>query len=362
MATWKWESGQEADGVDAEESADTQAPREDGSQPLFGKFRRASMGDGRAGSMAEMWGFGGEERAREERRKRFWGAPESDARVDMEDDQPWLQFRKSDNSAQPGVVDESAAAEEAWAVEEYADDPGQYEPEPAPPSSGRGWQNFLVDGMRAEPSIDGPANPNRAAASFVAPRREPVAPPRVMPLMVETSVDLRIAVGLCTALSRDWRTIEPTVADVVIRSLARAIRKEPTLSGHDDTLGVMDIGSETGIGCLLEAPASRSFKEVVGYLAESPSEQVGPALAGFTDYGLVGIERATPRLGEGQLLSLALGARTFKPAQQGESFDWAPFANLTLAYDGNQVSDGAAARVLARVRHLIETPEELLAH
>ncbi len=354
MATWKWESGRDADDVDGEIAPDSSVPRDENAPQLFGKFRRASTGDGRNGSIAEMWGFGGEERVREERRKRFWGTASQDPRADMEDPQPWLQFRRNDGTDEPEY---DQAVEEAWdeaGTDEL--DPGTpaYAEEPPTGTSTRGWQNFLVDGMRSTPADA--AEARLAAASFVAPRREP-APPPVMPLAVEMPVDLRIAVGLCTALSKDWRTIEPTVADVVIRSLARAIRREPSLSQFDDEIAVMDLGSDTGIGCLLAQPASKPFKMVVAELAESPAEPVAQAVAGFTDYGLLGIHRATPRLGPGQRLSLALGARVFDPTHANESLN----ATLTLAYDGNLVSDGAAARVLARIRHLVETPEDLLA-
>lgn len=302
--------------------------------------------------MAEMWGFG-EERSREERRRKFWGAPERDTRADMEDDQPWLQFRRNGEENEAGFEE----AGEEWADGDVApEEPGYLEDNTHAPANGggHGWQNFLVDRMRSAPGEDTAGM--RAAGSFVAPRREP-APPPVMPLTVEMTIDVQIAVGLCTALSQDWRSLEPTVADIVIRSLARAIRREPSLAEHPDAIAVMDLGSDTGIGYLVEGPATKTFKALVAELAEATTEEVEPAVAAFTDYGMLGIQRATPRIGQGQLLSLALGARQFDPLKDADGVD----ATFTLAYDGNRVSDGAAARVLARVRHYLETPEDLLA-
>jgi pyruvate/2-oxoglutarate dehydrogenase complex dihydrolipoamide acyltransferase (E2) component len=169
------------------------------------------------------------------------------------------------------------------------------------------------------------------------------------------------AVSVCTHLGRDWQaTFEPTIADIVIRAFARAIGREPSLRELDPSIAVLDLGAEQGMGCSLKDAAKRSFKNAVSTLAEQSPEMLNDVHVSFTDYGMLGIVRATPRLLPGQSLALAFGARTFGPAPAGDAVAWKPMANVCLAYDGNLVNDGAAARVLSRLRSLVEMPDELL--
>lgn len=384
MAAWKIDPGDDAEG-----GQQPQAGEADDGQPLFGKFRRTSGADAdsdaKSRSMSEMWGFEGEVERREARRRKFWALPESNP---AEDNEPWKQFRTAPKDV---VSEDLPPLVPLWTTPHAAqpvvlsedEDEGEYEPGPEPeddeartpelePGAGRsggdqrnGWRSFLADVPPAfahpAPILpDIPATPPEPATHFSFVKAPALA--ASYPLVMETQVDMSSAVAVCTHLGRDWEMgFEPTVADIVIRAFARAIGREPSLRELSPSVAILDLGAEQDMGCLLDDAGRRSFKNAVGTLAELSPELLEGVAVSFTDYGMLGIARATPRLQTGQWLALAFGARTWGPMPAGDAVTWKPIANLCLAYDGERVNDGAAARVLARIRTLVEMPDELLA-
>ncbi len=388
MAAWKFDSNDGTDGV---------APEPEEGQPLFGNFRRSHAADDHAEkprSMTEMWGFEGENERREARRRRFWQV--SEAVPEHEDNEPWTQFRSAAPvEPEPIAEPEPVSTVESWASPEFVPEPPESVPfanvsphvhqqdapevvaEPATPAaSGRnGWRSFLAEVPPAverpmvplpklgdptpSPAIHAPEPPRDESVARLARRLTSVS--SAHPLVMETSVQLQAAVQTCTTLGRSWGAgFEPTVADITIRALARVLLREPALKQLATGIAVLDLGADQGFGCVLESPAIRPFKDTVGELAAMEGSALDEIDISVTDFGLLSIERATPRLAPGQWMALALGARTFGPVQSGESVDWRPTASICLAYDGQRVSDGAAARLLSRLRSLMEAPEDLI--
>lgn len=389
MAAWKFE---------ATDGSNKGAQPQGDAQPLFGNFRRNPMNDengDKPRSMSEMWGFNSAEERREARRRRFWAA-EPAAGYEHQDDAPWEQFRTSPPPPPAAVAyDEPVEAEAEWVEEDFAgelpieeagfdaefSEPAYVEPAaPTPlaapvtqPASGarNGWRAFLAESAPAverprtalpslaRPGADHPELERDESVARLARRLSSVA--SAHPLQMETSVQLEAAVQTCTRLAKAWGAgFEPTVADIAIRSLARALKREPALQDLAGGIAVLDLGAEQGVGSLLESPGERPFKDIVGELAAMDGALLEEIDVSVTDYGLLSIERATPRLAPGQWLAISLGARTFGASPNGEMVSWRPVANICLAYDGQLVSDGAAARLLSRLRTLMEAPEELI--
>lgn len=394
MAAWMLNSN---DGANDDDSAESGEPA-----PLFGNFRRASSAnDGdKPRSMTEMWGFGDENARREARRRRFW---QVEATPEHEDETPWTQFRstppvedadfapepsfgstETEDAFEPGLADDAVERVEDEEEEVYMEAPAESVPAPSPPAaSGRGgWRSFLSE---VPPAVERPQAPLPRLGDDAPAPHLATPPPSFLhephgdesvtrlarrltsgtsahPLVMETSVQLESAVQRCTQLGRSWGAgFEPTVADIAIRALARALQREPALKELAKGVAVLDLGAEQGIGCVLETPSDRPFKDTVGDLAAMEAAALDEIDVSVTDYGLLSIERATPRLAPGQWLAIALGARTFGAVQNGEFVTWKPMANVCLAYDGQRVNDGAAARLLSRLRSFMEAPDDLIA-
>ena len=343
MAAWKIETN---DSPSDDDDANSEAA------PLFGNFRRSASGsDGmdKPKSMSEMWGFGDENERREARRRRFWQLEQPEGT----EEEPWepSQGSRPPETAEPEPepepvfmrapeIEEMDEPEEQFASEPvipetYAQLAEASEPEPgetppaiapvAPSGGGRnGWRSFLAD---VPPAVERPmvplpklgepeAAPADSKPRWVAPDAVAPEPERdesvtrlarrlasgsvSHPLVIETSVQLESAVILCTQLGRSWGAgFEPTVADIAIRALARALQREPALKEIAKGVTVLDLGAEQGVGCLLELPANRPFKDTVGDLAAMDAAPMEEIDVSVTDYGLLNIERATPRLAPG---------------------------------------------------------------
>jgi pyruvate/2-oxoglutarate dehydrogenase complex dihydrolipoamide acyltransferase (E2) component len=80
-----------------------------------------------------------------------------------------------------------------------------------------------------------------------------------------------------------------------------------------------------------------------------------------TSFATQGVEEASPASEDGQFLALALGCDRVEPLWDGERFLPQAVATLTLAWDPAALGEGAAARFLARVHELVESPYALLA-
>lgn len=203
-----------------------------------------------------------------------------------------------------------------------------------------------------------------ARANGATPQRRSRGGPVVaVPLSMRTTVRMSEALAVSKQLAREWGdgTAHPRAEDIVLRAVARAI--EETGRWKTRAVGLRRIdGEEEAIHAVrrLARVPFRSGVEELARLVAGKAEPTGPVICTLTSVADFGIEESTPRLGGSQACAFSLGAIRVSPEVAGDRVRGAPVATLTLAYDAAVVADGAAARMLARVRDLVEAPYALL--
>jgi pyruvate/2-oxoglutarate dehydrogenase complex dihydrolipoamide acyltransferase (E2) component len=92
-----------------------------------------------------------------------------------------------------------------------------------------------------------------------------------------------------------------------------------------------------------------------------PADATGGSIATVTNFGTFGLTWATPIPLPEQTLVLGMGAASRSPHWDEAKAQFVPImeANITLSFDHRVLDGGAAGRLLARVAHLLTTPEEL---
>ncbi len=189
---------------------------------------------------------------------------------------------------------------------------------------------------------------------------EPLAAPaEVLSLRVEVS--LAEAAKMRESLTREWRSsgVRPTTEDIVVRAAARAFRDQPLT--QTDRVALRTVDEDGNTTRILANAATRMFKDAVGALEFASGDDAGQIQCTVTSFAAVGIDEAMPQLAPGDPLALALGAERRGPCWDGERFVPVPVVTLSLAYDPALIADSDAARFLARVRDLVESPYALLA-
>ncbi len=167
-------------------------------------------------------------------------------------------------------------------------------------------------------------------------------------LTMEVRVAASEAVRAVRVLAREWRefTPAPMVEDLVVRACARAVAEagfEPSPAG----LTIVTPGSDQAVA--IADAGVRGFRDAVHARAaggDEPTERAAWALVSFRECG---IRAAEPALACGHALAVALGA-----------IDESGAMSVTMAYDSARIGPGEAARLLARVRILVEEPYGLL--
>ncbi|MGH2634232.1 MAG: 2-oxo acid dehydrogenase subunit E2 [Tepidiformaceae bacterium] len=182
-------------------------------------------------------------------------------------------------------------------------------------------------------------------------------------LFIRVTVDLGESRKMRDQLAREWKAagVAPSTDDIALRAVARALRELPAFDAtHNLALRAFTPDAETFR--VLPRAAGRPFREAVAALAAPPDPETEPGYdCVLTSFAALGIEDATPRLEPGRPFALAVGAEHEVVAMAGEQPVSRVTASLVLAYDASIVDDGTAARLLARVRGLIESPYALLA-
>jgi len=92
-----------------------------------------------------------------------------------------------------------------------------------------------------------------------------------------------------------------------------------------------------------------------------PTDVTGGSIATVTNFGTFGLTWATPIPLPEQTLVLGMGAARPVPAWDTSKAQFVPAmeANLTLSFDHRVLDGGAAGRLLARVAHLLSSPDKL---
>ncbi len=92
-----------------------------------------------------------------------------------------------------------------------------------------------------------------------------------------------------------------------------------------------------------------------------PAAETGGSIATVTNYGVFGLTLATPIPLPEQTLLLGIGAGRIAPHWDPGKKEFVPIteAFFTLSFDHRVLDGGAAGRLLKRVSHLLQTPDQL---
>lgn len=182
----------------------------------------------------------------------------------------------------------------------------------------------------------------RSQSSVLSPQSSPT-------LRVTASINQ--AAHACEQLAREWHAegLGPTTEDLAIRAIARALREIGGFEGHIELLTLNPGAAPATIA----HAANLRFRDAVSDRVASVANP-DEAECTLTSFAAAGIDEATPRLARGRPFAFTMGAERTVPG--GERT-----VTVAMAYDGSMVSDPVAARVLSRVRNLIEAPCALLA-
>lgn len=193
---------------------------------------------------------------------------------------------------------------------------------------------------------DKPGQLSETERRFARVRDEAAAVAQVLTMTM--SVDLTEADRMRGAFDREWGSEGPSpmLEDVVFRAIAWALEDTPFAGG---TGAMLVATTECDLAFAVREPASRSFRDGVTARAAVGDEAFESASWLFVSLASLGVSSATPRLEPGRHMSFALGAK-----------DAANRASLKIAYDSSQWSEGSAARLLARVRDILDLPYAML--
>ena len=194
------------------------------------------------------------------------------------------------------------------------------------------------------------AGRDKSLATPAPERLEPIAPVAdagAQVLHATILVDVTEAARLATVCEREWRdSPSPAIEDVVFRAIALALRER---SG-EDAIGAMVIAkTASDVSSALTAPAAVPFREAIARRHGGGDAAFESASWVLVSVARHGVSSCTPRLGHGHGLAFALGAA-----------DASGRAALTVAFDGVGWSESSAARLLARIRELFESPYAML--
>lgn len=181
---------------------------------------------------------------------------------------------------------------------------------------------------------------------FARIREEATASAQVLTMTM--SVDLTEADRMRGAFDREWGAEGPSpmLEDVVFRAIAWALESTPFAGG---TGAMLVATTDCDLAFAVREPASRSFRDGVAARAAVGDEAFESAAWLFVSLASLGVSSATPRLEPGRHMSFALGAK-----------DGGNRASLEIAYDSSRWSEGSAARLLARVRDILDLPYAML--
>jgi len=191
-----------------------------------------------------------------------------------------------------------------------------------------------------------PPAADSAQARFSAIAAEAAAGGQV--LTMEIRIGASEATRAVHVLTREWRELTPSpiVEDLVLRAFARALA-EAGLEASPAALTLVTPASDHAVA-IADAEA-RGFRDAVQARAtggDESTERAGWTLVSFQECG---IRAAEPALSAGHTMAAALGA-----------VDETSAMSVTMAYDSSRLGQGEAARLLARVRALVEEPYRLL--
>ncbi|MBA3301151.1 MAG: 2-oxo acid dehydrogenase subunit E2 [Thermoleophilaceae bacterium] len=195
----------------------------------------------------------------------------------------------------------------------------------------------------------------------------------------EFEVHMEIDMGLCVELRQRLKDISdpaPSFNDMVLKAVALALREQPRANGayrdgHWEIYGRVNVGLAVAAQEALVVPTIfDADQKSLGEIAREARAAIGrvhdgsitpPELAGGTftvsNLGMFGVERFSAIINPPQAATLAVGALKRKAvADEGGRILAADMMGATLVCDHRILYGADAARFLARVRELLESP------
>lgn len=191
-----------------------------------------------------------------------------------------------------------------------------------------------------------PAAPVEQVARFTAAAAEANA--RAQVLTMEVRLQAREALRAIDVLVREWRDAPPPIVeDLVVRAFARAL-VEAGVETSPAGLTRVTLQSEHAIA--ISVASERGFREATGTRAAGGDVAAERAAWRLLSLRETGVQACQPPLDAGQTLAASMGA-----------IDGSGHMNVTMVYDSSRLGPAEAARILTRVRDLVEEPYGLLA-
>ena len=168
-------------------------------------------------------------------------------------------------------------------------------------------------------------------------------------LSMEVGVPVAEAHRAVRVLAREWNDpgAEPIIEDLVLRALARAVEECGLASGP---AGLTLVRASSDESVALAEVSRRDFREAVRARASGGDRAFDDCEWVLTSVRELGIRAAQPVLTAGHVLAATLSG-----------VDQAGSIGVTISYESSRIGVGDAARLLARVRMLLEEPYGLLA-
>ncbi len=236
-------------------------------------------------------------------------------------------------------------------------------PEPAEPSTARPADAGTT---RGEPTVEEPTRAQAQHARRVAESRATVPD-----LSLSVAVDAEAALALRDGLLAP----APTLDDLVLKAAALALREAPRANGSYRDARLVHV-PPVNVGVALPAQGSTVYPVVndadVKGLAEIAAETVSlarraregaitqPELSGgtftVTSLAAFGIARVTALVHQPQAAALGVGAVEARAVVRDGAVEARRTLDLTLTVDHRILHAADAARLLRRIRELLEQP------
>jgi len=180
---------------------------------------------------------------------------------------------------------------------------------------------------------------------FTAAAAEATA--RAQALTVEVRLNATEALRAIGVLAREWRDAQPPIVeDLVVRAFARALSE----SGMESSpAGLTRVTLEADHALAIRDASERGFREAVRTRAAGGDTAAERAAWWLLSLRETGILTGQPPLDAGHAMAATMGA-----------IDEPGWISVTMAYDSSRLGPGEAARILTRVRGLVEEPYGLL--
>jgi pyruvate/2-oxoglutarate dehydrogenase complex dihydrolipoamide acyltransferase (E2) component len=180
-------------------------------------------------------------------------------------------------------------------------------------------------------------------------------------MTLNTTVRMAEARRLRERLSQEWRQTlrPPTDEAIVLRAFAKAVVEQKALRILGDDAGLVMLEEDGEWIATVQGAARLPFREVATTMETVLDSRIErPCSYALTSFSAFGINEGTPVLTPGQPFALGMGAS--HGVREGEELIPVPVMTLTLSYSLELMTVTQAARLLSRVRELLETAHALV--